>query len=121
MREEIKDPLRLKHMLEAIKNVQTFMNGKVLQDLKTDNLLFYAVVKNIEIIGEAAYKITKTLKETHPEIPWEVIEGMRHVLVHEYYHIRPSELFEVYKKDIPELMPKIEILVSLYPIPKPDK
>ena len=59
MRERIKDYDRLLHIREAIANVYEFMEGKNVNDLANDKLLFYGVIKNIEIIGEAAYMLTK--------------------------------------------------------------
>lgn len=59
MRESERDPLRIEHMKEAISRVNEYMEGKTYDDLKENSMLFYAVVKNIEIIGEAAYKLTK--------------------------------------------------------------
>lgn len=70
MRERIKDYDRLLHIKESIDNVFEFMNGKTLNDLAHDKLLFYGVVKNIEIIGEASYILTKEFIESHPDTPW---------------------------------------------------
>lgn len=104
MRETERDPMRVQHMIEASNNVINFMKDKTLQDLENDKILFFAVVKNIEIIGEAAYKLTSDFKETHPNLPWNQIAGMRHVLVHEYFQISPLQIFKVYKDDIPYLL-----------------
>ena len=111
MREEIKDPIRLEHMLEAIANVNLFMAGKDLSSLESDRMLYFAVIKNIEIIGEAAYKLSNQFKEKHSNIPWRQIEKMRHVLVHGYYSISAPLLFNVYTEDIPVLKQYIETLV----------
>lgn len=73
MRERIKDYDRLLHIREAIANVYEFMEGKTVNDLTNDKLLFYGVVKNVEIIGEAAYMLTKEFIERHPSTPWIVI------------------------------------------------
>lgn len=116
MREELRDPLRLRHMLESAQNVIKFLENKSLEDLQIDQILFYAVVKNIEIIGEASYKLTSKFKSTHPEIPWREIEGMRHILVHEYYQIKPEEVYLVFKQDLPLIISQLERLVKLYPI-----
>ena len=111
MREEIKDPIRLEHMLEAIANVNLFMAGKNLYSLESDKMLYFSVIKNIEIIGEAAYKLSNEFKEKHNDIPWRQIEKMRHVLVHGYYAISAPLLFNVYTEDIPVLKQYIEGLV----------
>ena len=75
--------------MEAIANVFEFMEGKTVDDLTNDKLLFYGVVKNVEIIGEAAYMLTNEIKDQHPATPRIDIVGMRHVLVHGYYTASP--------------------------------
>ena len=79
-----------------------------MQELTEDSILFYGFVKHVEIIGEAVYMLTKEFKNAHPEVEWDIIEGMRHVLVHGYYKIRPEQLWETIESDIPELKPYIE-------------
>lgn len=112
MREEHRDPLRLRHMLEAIKRIDTYMEGRTQNDLDDDSLLFYGVVKNIEIIGEAAYKLTNEFKDRHPQTPWRHIVGMRHILVHDYYRVSPNEVYNVYIDDLPVLLKQIEGYVA---------
>lgn len=116
MREALKDPFRLKHMYDALCLVNAFMDGKQLNDLLEDKLLFYGVVKNIEIIGEAAYKLTQEFKDTHPETPWRDIVGMRHVLVHGYYSISPKALYKVYTENLPILLEQLQVYVLENPI-----
>lgn len=112
MRELLRDPERLLHMLEAINNVKEFNVGLSEENLQSDKLHFFAIVKNIEIIGEAAYKLTKEFKVIHPEIPWRKIEGLRHVLVHDYYRISVAELWIVIQRDIPILESQILNLIT---------
>ena len=100
MKEPLKDRVRLEHIVEAIHNICSYTEGKSVNDLTNDSMLFYAVVKNIEIIGEAAYNITKAFREAHPETEWDEIMKMRHVLVHDYYRINPQLLWSVIQKDI---------------------
>ena len=107
MREQIKDSARLVHILHAIQNVFNFMDGKNENDLKTNAMLFYAVVKNIEIIGEASYKLTETFKITHPDTPCRQIIKMRHILTHGYYQVSPDEIYGVYINDLPTLKAQI--------------
>lgn len=103
MRDQLKDPDRLAHILEAIKNVNSFMKDKSPEDLQEDKILYFAVIKNVEIVGEAAYKLSKEFKEEHPEIPWRLIEKMRHIMVHGYYKISIPILYNVYSEDLPLL------------------
>lgn len=108
MRETLRDPLRIKHMVEAIHHVNEYLQGKTEQDLVDNSMLFYAVVKNIEIVGEAAYKLTAEFKEEHPETPWRQIVNMRHILVHGYYQVMADELYNVYTEDLPTLLEQLE-------------
>ena len=61
MREPVRDKNRLEHVIVAIDNIMIYTQGKDAQDLENDSMLFFAVVKNIEIIGEASFKLTKAL------------------------------------------------------------
>ena len=103
MREKPRDPSRLQHMLHAISKVEEFLEGKTRDDFTSDSLLFYGVVKNIEIIGEAAYMLTQEFRESHPLTPWRQIAGMRHFLVHGYYQVDASEVWNVAQKDLQPL------------------
>ena len=107
MREALRDPGRLQHMMTAIDNVFLFMQGHTEDDLFSQGVLYFAVVKNLEIIGEAAYMLTPEFREAHPETVWRKIIAMRHILVHGYYQVEPSEIWEVVQKDLPELRRQI--------------
>lgn len=79
-----------------------------MDNLKTDTILFYGISKMVEIIGEAAYMITNDFKDTHTELPWRQMSGMRHILVHGYYTVRPEVLWDVIQNDIPAMIPILE-------------
>ena len=87
MREKPKDNERLLHMLEAINNIFEFVAGKTFDTYKNDKILRFAIIKNLEIIGEAAYLISKDFKNKNDSVEWNDIIGMRHILVHGYYQI----------------------------------
>lgn len=64
------------------------LRPRVRESINQDKkLIYYGIVKNIEIVGEAAYKLTSVFRRQHPDTPWDVIMKMRHVLVHDYYQI----------------------------------
>jgi uncharacterized protein with HEPN domain len=67
----------------------------------------FAIVKNLEIIGEASYMITKQFKEQHTEIEWKVIVDLRHILVHGYYKVHDDEIWEIIQNDLQPLKEKI--------------
>ena len=84
MRERARDKGRLLDIIEYADNVTMLMEGYDLQKLVADKRTYFSVVKNVEVVGEAAYMLTKAFKRTHPEVPWKFIQGMRHFLVHDY-------------------------------------
>lgn len=108
MRVKPRDPARLAHILRAIDNINIFVEDKSINDLELESVLYFAVVKNIEIIGEAAYMITHDFKSNHPETPWKQIEGMRHILVHDYYRISVNEVWGVISNRLAPLRSQIE-------------
>ena len=112
MRERARDKGRLLDIIEYADNVTMLIEGYDLQKLVADKRTYYSVVKNVEVVGEAAYMLTKAFKREHPEIPWKTVQGMRHVLVHGYYKIRPDQLWETIITDIPEIKPIIEQLIQ---------
>ena len=114
MREKIKDKGRLEHILSSIDIILNNKNRYEYEDVINDPIIFYGSVKHVEVIGEAVYMLTKEFRETHPEVEWDVIEGMRHVLVHGYYKIRPNQLWNTIENDIPKLKPIIESYIKLF-------
>lgn len=110
MREKVKDPSRILHIKKALSKIKEFLTDKHLTDLEDESVLFYAVVKNLEIIGEAAYMLTEEFKAAHPEIEWLDYEKLRHVLVHGYYTINPRIVYEICIEDLPKLEERINSL-----------
>ena len=112
MREVIRDKGRIEHMLSAIDNVEEFTKDITKDDFVNSKIIFYAVVKNIEIVGEATYMLTNEFKSSYQSIPWQVIEKMRHVLVHGYYTISPEKVWETIQNDLPVLKKQLLGLMS---------
>lgn len=112
MREYVRDRERLEHIIEAIDRILSFADGKTKEELEADSLKYFGVVKNIEIIGEAAYKLTNAFCRQHPETPWKHITRMRHVLVHDYYQINPVEVWKVIGEDLHTLRDQVSSYLS---------
>ena len=108
MRERIRDKERLEHILRAIQVIEEGLQSYDVTQIQKESIVYYGFVKQVEIIGEASYMLTKEFRESHTDVPWHKIEGMRHVLVHGYYAINPQQLFRVITEDIPVLRPQIE-------------
>ena len=112
MREPVRDAERLQHILDAINTIESSRKIHSTDEAANDPIIYYGFVKHVEIIGEAVYMLSKEFKEAHPEMDWTSIEGMRHVLVHGYYHIKPNQLWDTIDLDLPELKPYIEKYLS---------
>ena len=91
--------------------VRKFTKNATWEQFETDDLTQNAVMRQIQIIGEAARKVSAQYQKEHPEIPWKGIIGMRHRLVHEYFNIIPQRVWDVIVEDIPELIHLVEPLV----------
>ena len=88
------------------------IEGYSFEALVSDKRTYYSVMKNVEVVGEAAYMLTKAFKNSHPEIPWKVVQGMRHVLVHDYATIDDKELYNTAVNDIPVLRNQVELYLK---------
>lgn len=109
MREKPKDKTRLFHILEEIDNLFEFTKGITFEEYQSNKILRFAVIKNLEIIGEAAYLLTKDFKESHPDIEWDAVIGMRHVLVRGYYQIRYEIVWATLQTELQLLKDKVEL------------
>lgn len=112
MREKPKDYERLLHMLEAIDNIIEFVAGRTFDSYKNDKILRFAIIKNLEIIGEAAYLLSKDFKSKNDSVEWNDIIGMRHILVHGYYQIKDEIIWATIETDLLPLRSKIEKLIK---------
>ena len=109
MREPARDPGRLQDIIQASDHIASFTDGFSEDELLSDKLRYFAVVKNVEIIGEAAFMLSKEFREKHNHIPWKDIIRMRNVLVHGYATILPELLWHTALVDVPELKRQIQV------------
>jgi uncharacterized protein with HEPN domain len=109
------DEALLADILIAARRVQSFMSGRSREDLDEDYQLQFAVQKGIEIIGEAAGRLTEAARTRGHGVPWRDIIGMRHRLVHDYGRVDLGVLWEVIESDIPLL---IAVIAPLLPPPE---
>lgn len=114
MREQIKDEGRLRHIVKYASNVEEMTVGITYEDFSKDKIRYYAIMKNVEVVGEAAYMLTKEFTTAHPELPWHQIIGMRHVLVHGYATVSPQRLWNTAVNDIPALRQQVEKYLEDY-------
>jgi len=106
-----RDDARLLDMLLAARELDKYTEGVSFEEFDRNRLLQHAIIRLIEIVGEAARNISTEFKAAHPEIPWSGIIGMRNQLIHEYFRVDSDKVWEVVKKDMAPLIVLIEPLV----------
>jgi uncharacterized protein with HEPN domain len=106
------DRVRLCHMLDHAREAIALARGKARSDLDSDRLLNLALVRLLEIIGEAAGRVSKEECALHPEIPWPQIISLRNRLVHGYDAVDNDILWQIIARDLPPLVEALEAVVA---------
>ncbi|MEL7069177.1 MAG: DUF86 domain-containing protein [Cyanobacteria bacterium J06581_3] len=106
------DVIRLKHMLEAAQQALQFTQGCSQEDLETDQMRSLAVVRLIEIIGEAAKSVSPELQSSASEIPWKQIKGTRDRVAHAYFDVDLDIIWSIVRNGLPPLVPNLEKLIE---------
>jgi uncharacterized protein with HEPN domain len=109
---EDKDSAYLWDMLDAARTVAQFTSGLTIEKYLKDRKLQLAIERLLEIIGEAANRVSSDFQQGHPEIPWRKIVGQRNVISHEYGEIKQERIWTVVSLNIPELIEKLESMVK---------
>ncbi len=105
------DRVSLQQMLDHIKEAVSLAQGRTRADLESNRLFFLAILKLVEIVGEAAMRVSETTRSARPEIPWRQIIGVRNRLVHGYDAVDRDILWEIVTSDFPPLACQIEALL----------
>jgi len=106
------DPMvRVRHMLDHAREAVEMVKGKTRADLDADRQLNLALVRLVEVIGEAAARIPDDFRARYPQVPWRQIVGMRHRMIHDYDVIDFDILWAVLRQDLPPLIEQLEAIV----------
>jgi len=108
------DKMRLQHMLDAAQEAVSFLDTLKHDTLEHNRLVSQAIVRSIEIVGEAASQLSKEHKENNPELPWAQIIGMRNRIIHAYFDIDYALVESTVKQDLPVLIGQLTKLLSVY-------
>ena len=92
--------------------LREFVANRKRSELDSDRMLLFALVRAIEIIGEAASKVSEDTRAAHDQIPWKAIVGMRNRLVHAYFEVDTQVLWETVTREVPGLLPQLREIVS---------
>ncbi|MGA2616624.1 MAG: DUF86 domain-containing protein [Thermoguttaceae bacterium] len=104
-------------MIEAARSIEMLVSGISFEQFRADRRTYRAVERELEILGEAAKKVSQPFRAAHPEIPWNSIIGQRNILAHEYGNIRYDLLWETVVQSLPTLIGQLN---NLMPAPPPD-
>jgi len=106
------DSVYLRHVLDAICRIEEYTRGITHENFLRSHLRQDAVIRQIEVIGEAVKKLSPELKGRHPEIPWKDVAGMRDKLIHDYFGVDLDAVWDTVKKDIPPLKDEIREVIK---------
>jgi uncharacterized protein with HEPN domain len=112
MRGRLGDNARLKHILDAIVEIESYLIGTEYETFLSNSMMRFASIKQMEIIGEASDHISEEIKTQFSEIEWIQIKGMRNVFVHEYFGIDSRLVWEIIRLDLPDLKDKVIAIID---------
>lgn len=112
MKGRLPNKARLEHILDALQIIDSFIVGQNFNDFALDIKTTFAVIKALEIVGEAAYHVTSDVRELDNTVDWGAIVALRYILVHEYYGIRSEILWRIITVHTADLKPKIQALIN---------
>ena len=100
--------LYIDDMIKSLEKIERYIKGLSFDKARQDTKTIDAVVRNLEIIGEAASRIPKEIKDKYPELPWKEMVGMRNKVIHEYFGVDVTILWKTVKEDLPPLKKEIK-------------
>ncbi|MBN9381885.1 MAG: DUF86 domain-containing protein [Chitinophagaceae bacterium] len=103
MKQPLSDELRVRHVLDAIKEIESYLQKVSLEEFLANSEKRFATIKQLEIIGEACARITSPLKEKYPEVEWNNIIGFRNISIHEYFGVNFQIVWQIAQNDLPVL------------------
>jgi uncharacterized protein with HEPN domain len=103
---------RVEDILEAIGNTRAYAAGMTCEQFAADKKTIRAAAYEIGVIGEAVRHIPAEVRERHPELPWDKMQAMRNIVVHEYFRIDLNILWETVQRDLPPLVPRLREMLE---------
>lgn len=99
-------------ILKAILNIEEYIDNSSFDEFKDNKLVRDAVIRNLEIIGEAAKNVPREIKENYSEIEWREIAGLRDILIHRYFEVNMRIIWDIVKNKLPDLKKKVSKILE---------
>ena len=112
MRSKLGDKVLVKHILDAIEEIESYIENIDISDFFNNSMVRFACIKQLEIIGEASNHISEDVKSSFAQISWEEIISLRNLLVHEYFGVDATLVWQIIETDIPELKTEMEKIIK---------
>jgi uncharacterized protein with HEPN domain len=96
--------LRIEHILEAIDKIQRYTTGLTEDTFASQSMAVDAVIRNFQVVGEAVRHVPDEVQARYPEVPWSLMQGMRHILVHDYYAVKLDIVWRTIQQSLPPLL-----------------
>lgn len=103
---------RLQDIIQSAKRIMDFIRDLNYEQLEQDHKTVDAVLRNLTIIGEAATHIPQAIRDKHPHVPWDEMRRMRNIVVHEYFGVSLSVVWQTSREDIPPLVPQLQAILD---------
>lgn len=104
--------LFIEDILESIEKIQRYIKNLDYKKFKDNELVADAVIRNLEIIGEASKNIPDNIRAKYPNVPWRRMIGLRNITAHEYFGVDLNIIWEIITANLPETKPKIELMLE---------
>lgn len=111
--------IRVEDMLDAIEHIAAYVAGLDHAAFRADERCRDAVVRNLEILGEAAKRVPPDIARRHPDLPWSRLGDMRNILAHEYHSVDPDIILDTARHDLPPLVGPLRDVLDTRPDPRP--
>ncbi len=112
MQDRLGDKVRLLHVIDAINEIENYLQDVDLEHFTKHYMMFNATLRQLEVIGEASNRLSEKLILNNPEIPWARIIGLRNLVIHEYFGIDDLTIWNVIKINLPDLKVKVAAILE---------
>ena len=113
MKENKDNLVYVKHMLDAIEQIEDYLKDVDYKTFSSNKMIFDAVLRELSIIGEASNRIDKDFQKKYPDIPWRKVVGLRNTIIHEYFNVNKNTVWQTCQNNLPELKAIVLQILSM--------